>query len=98
MQKQPQEIEFNIPTVCKEHSGLIVWVKVGCGLLTMLCGLFSYSSFIQFPAYREEVLKQTSRLEQKLAYLENTIKGVQETQTRIIAQRNLDHKDKDTFR
>lgn len=58
---------------CKEHSGMVVWIKIGCALLGLLCSLFSYSTFVQFPTIKEELHSIASAQDKRITIIENDV-------------------------
>lgn len=81
--------------VCQEHSGLKTWVQVGCALLSVLIGLFSYSTFVQVPDVRNIIDRASAANEKRFFAIERDITDLRLTDSRIINQRNLDHNNKE---
>lgn len=76
------------PLNCQEHSGMIARMNIGIGLLTILCGLFGYSSLWQLPQMEARITAQFYLVDKRITRCENDIE-------RIIAQRNRDHANKE---
>ena len=76
---------------CLDHSGMATRMNIGIGLLTILCGMFGYSSFIQLPEMEGRITSQINSIERRVGKCEDDIK-------RVIAQRNYDHANKDPLR
>lgn len=76
---------------CLDHSGMATRMNIGIGLLTILCGLFGYSSFIQLPQMERRISSQINTIENRVTKCETDI-------GRVIAQRNFDHQNKDPLR
>jgi hypothetical protein len=76
---------------CAEHSGLTVWIKVGCGLLSVLLLVFSWSTFVVAPEVKTALEKQTAANDKRFYAVERDISDIKVIETRIIAQRNADH-------
>lgn len=76
---------------CLDHSGMTTRMNIGIGLLSLLCGMFGYSSFIQLPQMEGRITSQINAIEKRVTACEGDIR-------RVIAQRNYDHQNKDPLR
>lgn len=83
--------------VCNEHSGMTAWIKLGCGLLSVLLIVFSYSTFVVAPDVRAQLEKQTAQNEKRFYSMERDIQETKEGLTRLANQRNLDHANKEKY-
>jgi hypothetical protein len=63
----------DIPSVCPAHAGMVVWIKLGCALLTVLVGLFAYSAFIQVPEIKLMIRDQIHTTDLRIAVIERDI-------------------------
>lgn len=80
---------------CQEHSGMISRMNIGIGLLTVLVGLFGYSSFVQIPRLESYMKDQYSSLDKRQMLTERDVVTLKVEDERIKAQRNADHANKD---
>ncbi len=82
---------------CQEHSGMFTRMNIGIGLLSILVGLFGYSSFVQIPRLESYMKDQYSGLDKRMMMAERDISQGKIEDERIKAQRNADHPAKDKF-
>lgn len=80
---------------CMDHSGIATRMNIGIALLSMLCGLFGYSSFVQLPALEQRVADKVGTIETKVADTQREIIALKLEDLRLKAQRNADHPKKD---
>lgn len=80
---------------CMDHSGITTRMNIGIALLTVLCGLFGYSSFIQLPAMESRMTEKITTIERTLDGAKNDIMALKLEDVRLKAQRNADHPKKD---
>lgn len=80
---------------CLDHSGITTRMNIGIALLSILCGLFGYSSFVQLPALEQRLSEKISLIEKRLDASQRDIEGLRVEQIRIKSQRNADHPHKD---
>lgn len=76
------------PAYCNDHSGMIARLNIGIGLLSVLCGLFGYSSLWQLPQMEARITAQFYTMDKRVTKCERDI-------SQIVAQRNRDHTNKD---
>lgn len=80
---------------CMDHSGIATRMNIGIALLSMLCGLFGYSSFIQLPALEQRITDKVTVIETKVADAQRDIVALKLEDMRLKSQRNADHPQKD---
>lgn len=83
---------------CQEHSGMISRMNIGIALLTILVGLFGWSSFVQIPRLEMLMRDQYSSLDKRLMMTERDVSSLRIEDERIKAQRNADHSAKDALK
>lgn len=49
--------------LCQEHSGILMWMRINAGLLTVALSLLTYSSFVQVPNLRTDIAKEMAKME-----------------------------------
>ena len=82
---------------CMDHSGITTRMNIGIALLTLLCGLFGYSSFIQLPALENRITEKITAIERTVDGLQRDVVSLKLEDIRIKSQRNSDHPQKDAF-
>ncbi len=82
---------------CNEHSGLTTWVKIGCGLLSTLLIVFSWSTFVVAPEVKSELARQTALFDRRLYAVERDVQDTKSGLARLANQRNLDHANKEKY-
>lgn len=80
---------------CMDHSGIATRMNIGIALLSMLCGLFGYSSFVQLPTLEQRITDKIAVMETKVADAQRDIVALKLEDMRLKAQRNADHPQKD---
>jgi len=52
--------------LCREHSGILMWMKINAILGTVAVTLLGYSSFIQVPNLRYDIAREQAQMQDTL--------------------------------